>query len=154
MTNNHEAAEKSRDNYAIDDTLAGRITQAAAQGIVTSYPDWIKSKKGLITAYVLSTIGFGALVAYTNAQAEEDGDEPRSPQEFADKGLKLWAILAAVLILVGLALWADVAVSRKVVSFLRKRGVKRPWTLLGAIGAAATFIISDLEARDIEKLAS
>ncbi|WKS57534.1 hypothetical protein NLL35_08425 [Corynebacterium accolens] len=44
--------------------------------------------------------------------------------------------------------------SRKVVSFLRKRGVKRPWTLLGAIGAAATFIISELEARDIEKLAS
>ena len=152
MTNNHEVAEKSRDNYALDDTLAGRITQAAAQGIVTSYPDWIKSKKGLITAYVLSTIGFGALVAYTNAQA--DGDEPRSPQEFADKGLKLWAILAAVLILVGLALWADVAVSRKVVSFLRKRGVKRPWTLLGAIGAAATFIISELEACDIEKLAS
>lgn len=59
-----------------------------------------------------------------------------------------------MLILVGLALWADVAVSRKVVSFLRKRGVKRPWTLLGAIGAAATFIISELEARDIEKLAS
>ena len=86
MTNNHEVAEKSRDNYALDDTLAGRITQAAAQGIVTSYPDWIKSKKGLITAYVLSTIGFGALVAYTNAQAEEDGDEPRSPQDVAAKG--------------------------------------------------------------------
>lgn len=36
MTNNHEAAEKSGDYYALDDTLASRITLAAAQGVVTS----------------------------------------------------------------------------------------------------------------------
>lgn len=36
MTNNHEAAERSDDYYDLDDTLASRITLAAAQGIVTS----------------------------------------------------------------------------------------------------------------------
>ena len=80
MTNNRETHDQRQDNYALDDTLAGRITQAAAVGIATSYPDWIKSKSGLITAYTLSFFGFGALVAYTNAHAEQDGDEPRSPR--------------------------------------------------------------------------
>ena len=93
MTNNRETHDQRQDNYALDDTLAGRITQAAAVGIATSYPDWIKSKGGLITAYTLSFFGFGALVAYTNAHAEQDGDEPRSPQDGSDQGLKPWAIL-------------------------------------------------------------
>ena len=43
MTNNHETQDQRQDNYALDDTLAGRITQAAAVGIATSYPDWILS---------------------------------------------------------------------------------------------------------------
>ena len=50
MTNNREMHDQRQDNYALDDTLAGRITQAAAVGIATSYPDWITSKGGLITA--------------------------------------------------------------------------------------------------------
>ena len=99
MTNNHETQDQRQDNYALDDTLAGRITQAAAVGIATSYPDWITSKGGLITAYTLSFFGFGALVAYTNAHAEQDGDEPRSPQDASDQGLKPWAIFAAVVLL-------------------------------------------------------
>ena len=48
----------------------------------------------------------------------------------------------------------NIAISRRMVKFLRKRGAKRPWTLLGAIGAALTFLISELEARDIARLAS
>ena len=154
MTNNREAHDQRQDNYALDDTLAGRITQAAAVGIATSYPDWIKSKGGLITAYTLSFFGFSALVAYTNAHAEQDGDEPRSPQDSDDQGLKPWAIFAAVVLLLILGGWMNVALSRRMVKFLRKRGAKRPWTLLGAIGAALTFLISELEARDIAKLAS
>ena len=145
MTNNRETHDQRQDNYALDDTLAGRITQAAAVGIATSYPDWITSKGGLITAYTL---------AYTNAHAEQDGDEPRSPQDSADQGLKPWAIFAAVVLLLILGGWMNVALSRRMVKFLRKRGAKRPWTLLGAIGAALTFLISELEARDIAKLAS
>ena len=105
MTNNRETHDQRQDNYALDDTLAGRITQAAAVGIATSYPDWIKSKGGLITAYTLSFFGFGALVAYTNAHAEQDGDEPRSPQDSADQGLKPWAIFAAVVLLLILGGW-------------------------------------------------
>ncbi|WP_259466303.1 hypothetical protein [Corynebacterium macginleyi] len=32
MTNNHEAAERSGDNYVLDDTLAGRITPGGRAG--------------------------------------------------------------------------------------------------------------------------
>lgn len=50
----------------------------------------------------------------------------------------------------GFALSVDVAVSRTLVFFLRRRGIKRPWMLRGATGAAVTFILSELEARYIE----
>ena len=59
-----------------------------------------------------------------------------------------------MVLLVILGGWMNFAISRRMVKVLRKRGAKRPWTLLGAIGAALTFLISELEARDIAKLAS
>ena len=68
-----------QDNYALDDTLAGRITQAAAVGVMTAFPDWIKNKTALVFAYVLSFLGFGALVAITNAESHEDRPEPETP---------------------------------------------------------------------------
>ena len=65
------------DNYALDDTLPGRITQAAAVGIMTAFPDWIKNKTALVCAYILSFLGFGALVAITNAESTRT-DQSRS----------------------------------------------------------------------------
>ena len=79
-----------QDNYALDDTLAGRITQAAAVAIMTSYPDWIKNKTALVSAYVLSFLGFGALVAITNAESHEGQPEPEKPE------VPLWALRLAL----------------------------------------------------------
>ncbi len=58
-------------------------------------------------------------MAYTNAHAEQDGDEPRSPQDSADQGLKPWAIFAAVVLLLILGGWMNVALSRRMVKFLQ-----------------------------------
>ena len=96
---------ENTDNYALDDTLAGRITQAAALGIMTSFPDWIKNKTALVFTYILSTLGFGALVAVTNAQSHEDRPEPELPDTPA------WAIPVAVGILV-LGGWLTIKTSR------------------------------------------
>ena len=132
---------ENTDNYALDDTLAGRITQAAALGIMTSFPDWIKNKTVLVFTYILSTLGFGALVAVTNAQSHEDRPEPELPDTPA------WAIPVAVGILV-LGGWLTIKTEQGVVGFIRRRGVSKPWTALGAIGAAMTFILSEVEARE------
>lgn len=129
------------DNYALDDTLAGRITQAAAVGIMTAFPDWIKNKTALVFTYIFSSLGFGALVAVTNAQSHEDRPEPELPD------VPAWAIPVtfALLLLGG---WITVKTQQGIAGFIRRRGVSKPWTALGAIGAAMTFILSEVEARE------
>ena len=131
-----------QDNYALDDTLAGRITQAAAVGIMTAFPDWIKNKTALVLAYVLSILGFGALVAITNAESHEDRPEPETPD------VPVWAIPVAFGILL-LGGWITVKTERSVVRFIRRRGVARPWTVWGGISAAIVFILGELEAREL-----
>ena len=131
-----------QDNYALDDTLAGRITQAAAVGIMTAFPDWIKNKTALVLAYVLSILGFGALVAITNAESHEDRPEPETPD------VPVWAIPVAFGILL-LGGWITVKTERSVVRFIRRRRVARPWTVWGGISAAIVFILSELEAREL-----
>lgn len=131
-----------QDNYALDDTLAGRITQAAAVGIMTSFPDWIKNKTALVFAYVLSFLGFGALVAITNAESHEDRPEPETPD------VPVWAIPVAFVILV-LGGWITIKTEHSVVRFIRRRGAAKPWTVWGGISAAIVLILSELEAREL-----
>lgn len=158
--------ESHEDHYALDDTLAGRIAQAAAVGIVTSYPDWIKNPTVRAAVTVASGLGFAALVAVTNAYAEEqelsDADlvstsDTADTADTADTGagddaveLEPWHIALGVAAL-GAGLAVDVVVSRKIAGALRKRGIAKPWTLLGAVGAAAVFVVSEAEARDIAR---
>lgn len=138
------------DNYALDDTLAGRIAQSAIIGVVTSYPDWIKNRTVLIGSYALSAAGFLGLVGYLNAQDEEDEDFGQVPDDAPT--LPAWSIAAGVAVFaLGAAL--DIAVTRRVAGWLRKRGVTKPWTLLGATGAALTFVVSEAEARQIARRA-
>ena len=131
-----------QDNYALDDTLAGRITQAAAVGIMTAFPDWIKNKTALVFAYVLSFLGFGALVAITNAESHEDRPEPETPD------VPVWAIPVAFAILL-LGGWITVKTEQSVVRFIRRRGAAKPWTVWGGISAAIVLILSELEARGL-----
>ena len=131
-----------QDNYALDDTLAGRITQAAAVGIMTAFPDWIKNKTALVFVYVLSFLGFGALVAITNAESHEDRPEPETPD------VPVWAIPVAFAILV-LGGWITVKTEQSVVRFIRRRGAAKPWTVWGGISAAIVLILSELEAREL-----
>ena len=131
-----------QDNYALDDTLAGRITQAVAVGIMTAFPDWIKNKTALVFAYVLSFLGFGALVAITNAESHEDRPEPETPD------VPVWAIPVAFAILV-LGGWITVKTEQSVVRFIRRRGAAKPWTVWGGISAAIVLILSELEAREL-----
>lgn len=131
-----------QDNYALDDTLAGRITQAVAVGIMTAFPDWIKNKTALVCAYALSFLGFGALVAITNAESHEGQPEPETPD------VPVWAIPVAFAILV-LGGWITIKTEQSVARFIRRRGAAQPWTVWGGISAAIVLILSELEAREL-----
>lgn len=153
------AAPGKTDNYALDDTLAGRIVQSVAVAIVTSLPDWFERRSVLIAAYIGSLLGFGALVAVVNAYDEEDGEEPETPEqseaELADgdvsepRQIPRWVPLFVALLII-LDIRLNIAIARR----LRKAGITKPWSLLGAIAGVLAFLASESEARKIERQAS
>lgn len=139
------------DGYALDDTLEGRLAQAAAVGVLTALPDYL-SGKSLVAAYAAGFVGFGAVVAYTNAEAREDLDTDAQPvTEENDLGFALPALAVG---LTAASVSLDSWVSRKFAGFLRTKGVSKPWTAMGALGAALAFGVSELEARDRAKRAA
>ena len=91
---------------------------------------------------MLSFLGFGALVAITNAESHEDRPEPETPD------VPVWAIPVAFAILV-LGGWITVKTEQSVVRFIRRRGAAKPWTVWGGISAAIVLILSELEAREL-----
>ena len=138
------------DHYALDDTLAGRIAQAATVGILTALPDYFRTKAGLTTAYLAGGAASFGLVAFANGQRETDEmtlPEPPANEPFA------YLLVIAVIALIALDVWLSVGICRALARGLAKRGIAKPWTVLGAVGAALTFAVSEAEARDIEKQA-
>src|SRR5699024_12881361 len=88
MTNeSFNSADKKEDNYALDDTLAGRVVQAGFAGVALSLPDYIKNPKALITSYILLLGSFTGLVGYLNAIDEDEATtpEPRSEERRVGK---------------------------------------------------------------------
>lgn len=147
MTNNTEnlsavnnAVEGEADNYALDDTLAGRVVQAGFVGAALSFPDYIKNPKALVTTYILTLASFTGLVGYLNAI---DEDEEHSPQPPEESTFPLWQLIAGL----GVAVVLKVLGLRKLAKVLRKQGVKKPWTIFGGIGSVLVFAGSEYAAR-------
>lgn len=136
-----------QDNYALDDTLEGRITQAAALGVMLSYPDWIKSPTTLRVTYGLSFAAFGALVAITNAQDEDEADDEAVIEQTAENEPQQWAVAIGTVLAVILGLLVSRRLAAKLAERMRKEGFPKPWTLLGALGATLIFWLSEAEAR-------
>ena len=128
------------DNYALDDTLAGRVVQAGFAGAALSLPDYVKKPKALITSYILLLGSFAGLVGYLNAIDEE---EEASPQPPAESSVSLWQLIAGLGAIGGLKILG----LRKLAQALYRRGVKKPWSIFGGIGAAVVFAASEYAAR-------
>ena len=141
MTNDSVNTEYvEEDNYALDDTLAGRVVQAGFVGTALSFPDYIKKPGSLIATYVLTLASFTGLVGYLNAI---DEDEEHSPQVPEESTFPLWQLIAGVAVGGTLKIFG----MRKLAKFLRKKGMKKPWTLFGGIGAVLVFIARECAAR-------
>ena len=140
MNETFNSNDIQEDNYALDDTLAGRVVQAGFAGAALSLPDYIKNPKALITSYILLLGSFTGLVGYLNAIDEDEGTTPEPP---AESSLPLWQLIAglstiAVLKVLGL---------RKLAKTLTKRGVNKPWSIFGGAGAGVVFAASEYAAR-------
>lgn len=140
MQNTTDAVHVEEDNYGLDDTLAGRVVQAGFAGAALSFPDYIKKPTPLIVTYLVTLASFTGLVGYLNAI---DEDEEITPEPPAESNISLWQIIAGLSVLGVL----KVAGLRGLAKALRKRGVKKPWTLFGGLGAATVFAASEYAAR-------
>lgn len=161
------------DFYSLDDTLAGRLTQAGIAGVSLALPDYVSSRIARFLINALLAAGGLGLVAYFNAVDEDPNNDPavlldRMRQEIGDIGQKggpesdtpvsdLGSPLRTWLIM-GTALLAAVLLSRleskgraRLAGALLRRGIKRPHTLLGAAGAVLVYVASELFNRQQQK---
>ena len=79
-------------------------------------------------------------MGYLNAIDEE---EEASPQPPAESSVSLWQLIAGLGAIGGLKILG----LRKLAQALYRRGVKKPWSIFGGIGAAVVFAASEYAAR-------
>lgn len=130
------------DYYALDDTRAGRITQAALAGSLVAVHDWAPSKRAarLWQAGIL-TSGL-ALVAYLN-QTDENPDNDLENLAEVVSPAKTWGILLGG----GVAATAFLTKARAALARAGSNsGVRHPNTWIGAVVAGGVFVASEVAA--------
>lgn len=70
-------------------------------------------------------------------------EEEASPQPPAESSVSLWQLIAGLGAIGGLKILG----LRKLAQALYRRGVKKPWSIFGGIGAAVVFAASEYAAR-------
>lgn len=155
------------DYYSLDDTLAGRLTQAGLVGATVALPDYIRSRPLRALAAGSIAVGGAALVAVLNVMDDDPENDPavmfdKMRRSIGDIGTtpgpgsdfpagdfstatpaQTWTVILVALALIGVLVRLDAALQRRVVAWLRRRGVQRPNTWLGGVAAAVVFGISE-----------
>lgn len=159
------------DYYSLDDTLAGRVAQAGLVGTAVALPDYVRSGPARVLATGAVVLGGAALVAVLNSFDEDPGNDPavmvdqlrRSigdigsvpgpgsdtpPGDFSTASpATTWTVIIVALLVIAVLVRLDAAVQRRVVRWLRGRGVARPNTWLGGLAAAVVFAVSEVAHR-------
>ncbi|QGU03512.1 hypothetical protein [Corynebacterium comes] len=156
------------DYYSLDDTLAGRIAQAGMVGTAVALPDYLSSRplRALVTAGI--GVGGAALVAVLNSFDEDPDNDPalmvdqlrRSigdigsvpgpesdtpPGDFSTASpLKTWTVIVVALLVIVALVRLDAALQRRIVAWLRHRGVSRPNTWMGGVATVLVFAVSEI----------
>lgn len=156
------------DYYSLDDTLAGRIAQAGMVGTAVALPDHLSSRplRALVTAAI--GIGGAALVAVLNSFDEDPDNDPAvmaeqlrtsiggigsvpgpesdtPPGDFSTASpAQTWTVIIAALLVIVALVFLDAALQRRLVAWLRCRGVSRPNTWLGGVAATVVFTVAEV----------
>lgn len=153
------------DFYSLDDTLAGRLAQAGITGASLALPDYVESRVGRFLLNTLIVVGGVGLVAYLNSVDDDPNNDPailvdRMRQEIGDIGkeagpdsdagvrdlgspARTWLVIIGALIAAIAVTRLEASGRRWLVRKLSERGVRRPNTVLGGIGAVLAFAFSD-----------
>ncbi|QNE88709.1 hypothetical protein H0194_06240 [Corynebacterium incognita] len=170
-----DSAVAPEDNYALDDTMAGRAVQALTLGALYAVPDFAKSTLARVVGFGGVIVAGITAIGVANARRDdrdedENLEEVREPAEVAAEGpaeksaaddagnhVKQWfdnastaqiyGVLGGVLGLFGLSLWWDKVCVSWMARKLRKKGVRKPFSLIGAAVALIVFISSECDAR-------
>lgn len=159
------------DLNSLDDTRAGRLVQAGVVAFCVALPDYVPSwvQRLLINSVVLT--GAVAAVAYLNMQDEDPSNDPevimeriRQNLEAAEREhqaadahdgtvvpegspLRTWAIIVGLILGSVVLSVVEFRLRSRFTRFLARKGVKRPNTLLGLLGGAVLFGLSEVSAQ-------
>ena len=150
QTVQEQTGEERIDYNALDNTTGGRLIQAAFAVAFTAVPDYVRSTPGRVAAWVGIAAAFGGTVAAFNAFDEDPRNDLTARVENTPETgspAKTWGLLLGGLALLVGGTRLSIAVQRKLADALRRRGAKRPNTVLGLIGGALIFAGSEAEAR-------
>lgn len=174
MNSNGAAANAvaPEDNYALDDTMAGRAVQALTLGALYAVPDFAKGTLARVAGFGGVIVAGITAIGVANARRDEDEnlEEVREPAEVAaedpaeksaaddaDNHVKQWfdnvstaqkyGVLGGLLGLFGLSLWWEKVCVSWMARKLRKKGVRKPFSAIGAAVALIVFISSEYDAR-------
>ncbi len=159
------------DYYSLDDTLAGRIAQAGLVGTAVALPDYVRSGPARVLATGAVVVGGAALVAVLNSFDEDPDNDPavmvdqlrRSigdigsvpgpgsdtpPGDFSTASpATTWTVIVVALLVIFALVRLDAALQRRLVGWLRRRGVARPNTWIGGVAATVVFAVSEVAHR-------
>ncbi|AKK07619.1 hypothetical protein [Corynebacterium testudinoris] len=165
------------DYYSLDDTLAGRVAQASVAGTIMSLPDYIESKfLRFLVGTGIFTVGMASVAVLNALDDDPDNDlsvvadnlrrsigdigktagpewELKAGDISVDSPARTWLIIGGVGVVSAGLLKLDGMMRRSMVKSLRKRGVKRPNTVLGVIAGVSVFALSELSHRQRVELA-
>lgn len=150
QTVQEQTGETRVDYNALDNTTGGRLIQAAFAGVFTAVPDYVHSAPARVASWVAVAVAFTGTVAAFNAFDEDPRNDLTARVEHtADAGspAKTWALAAGGLALTVGGARLGIATQKKLADTLRRRGTKRPNTLLGLGAAALLFAGTEANAR-------
>lgn len=138
------------DYNALDNTTGGRLIQAAFAGVFTAVPDYVQSTPARVVSWAALTAAFAGTVAAFNSFDEDPrNDLTARVGQTAETGspAQTWALIGGGLALAAVGVRLIIAVQEKLSGALRRRGVKRPNTLLGLGATALVFAGTEANAR-------
>lgn len=145
-----QTGEERIDYNALDNTTGGRLIQAAFAVALTAVPDYARSTPARIASWVGLTAAFAGTVAAFNAFDEDPRNDLTAQVENSSdtaSPARTWAVLVVGIALLIGGVRLSLAVQNKLADALRRRGVKRPHTVLGLIAGALLFADAEIDAR-------
>lgn len=145
-----QTGEERIDYNALDNTTGGRLIQAAFALAFTAVPDYVQSTPARVASWVGISAAFAGTVAAFNAFDEDPRNDLTARVEHSSdvaSPARTWAFLAGGTALLVGGVRLSILAQNKLAESLRRRGAKRPHTLLGLGAAALLFAGTELQAR-------